>query len=141
MSTTSQTEWSRQASRRRRIREKFIHAARSPAGLACALCGQPINPDAPHLDPGELTVDHVTPLSAGGAPFEMKNCQAAHRACNRAAGDKREIQGRAHNQASLFQHSHPDGSLVTPEHPLIDDLGGRTWYANGQRCYITGRTW
>lgn len=53
----------------------------------CALCGEPIDYDLPHLDPGQFVVDHIVPLSRGGADT-LDNKQAAHRSCNRAKGDR-----------------------------------------------------
>lgn len=56
----------------------------------CHICGQPIDYTAPHLDPGEFTVDHIIPLNKGGADI-LENKAAAHRACNRAKSDKLEF--------------------------------------------------
>lgn len=53
----------------------------------CALCGQPIDYDLPHLDPMAYVVDHVVPIAQGGTD-ELANKQPAHRACNRAKADR-----------------------------------------------------
>lgn len=53
----------------------------------CHICGQPIDYDAPHLDPGEFVVDHVIPLARGGFNT-LENAAAAHRHCNRQKADK-----------------------------------------------------
>lgn len=53
----------------------------------CGICGGEIDYNAPHLDPGEYTVDHIVPLAQGGADT-LSNKQAAHRYCNRQLGDK-----------------------------------------------------
>lgn len=58
----------------------------------CGICGGFIDYSLPHLDPGEYVVDHVIPLSRGGADT-LDNKQAAHRSCNRAKSDK--IDGEA----------------------------------------------
>lgn len=50
---------------------------------ACHICGQPINFDLPHLDPGEFVVDHVIPLRRWGFD-NLTNKAAAHRSCNSA---------------------------------------------------------
>lgn len=143
MTSSAQTEWSRQASKRRRIRDRFISQARRE-GLNCAFCQQPINPDAPHLDPGELTVDHIVPLSQGGAPFERANLAPAHRHCNRQAGDKRTSPNPGYDaHGDLPKGSwqlHPDSSVPTEDHPLTDDHGS-THYENGGRVYETTRRW
>lgn len=47
----------------------------------CGICGQPIEYNAPHLDPGEFTVDHIVPIAQGGTDT-LDNKQAAHRRCN-----------------------------------------------------------
>ena len=44
----------------------------------CGICGHPIDYNAPHLDPGEFTVDHMVPLAMGGLDV-LANKQAAHR--------------------------------------------------------------
>ncbi|MGX7696370.1 HNH endonuclease [Gordonia polyisoprenivorans] len=148
MTSSAQTEWSRQASKRRRIRNRFIAQAKRD-GLHCAFCRQPIDPDAPHLDPGELTIDHIVPLSQGGAPFELSNLAAAHRHCNRQAGDKRSTGTFSHEPDSAPPKGswqlHPNGSIPTEDHPLIDDRGS-TYYEtsghyNGGRVYETNRRW
>ncbi|MGC5245405.1 HNH endonuclease [Gordonia sp. DT219] len=140
MPSNGQTEWSRQASRRRRIRDRYLARARN-TGLDCAFCHQPIDPNAPHLDPGELTIDHIVPLSAGGAPFDASNLAPAHRHCNRQAGDKRGSQPAAEAAPSGSWQLHPDGSVPTQSRPLVDAQGGRTWYEEGRRVFETGRRW
>lgn len=65
-------------------RNKWRNAWRK-TGAPCALCGQPIDYDLPHLDPGAFVVDHITPLHRGG-PDVLANTQPAHRSCNRAKG-------------------------------------------------------
>ncbi len=54
----------------------------------CGICGEPIDYNAPHLDPGEFTVDHIVPLSIDPSGDVLSNKQAAHRHCNRQAGAK-----------------------------------------------------
>lgn len=51
-------------------------------GEPCHICGQAIDYDAPHLDPGEFTIDHIIPFSKGRADA-LHNVAAAHRYCNR----------------------------------------------------------
>lgn len=62
---------------------KIIAKAKPP----CALCGEPIDYDLPHLDPYSFVVDHVVPLNRGGTDT-LDNVQAAHRSCNRSKGDR-----------------------------------------------------
>ena len=42
-------------------------------------------------------VDHITPLSEGGAPYDMANLRGACRACNAAAGGRAALAKR-HNK-------------------------------------------
>ena len=53
----------------------------------CHICGEPIDYTLPYLDPGEFVVDHIVPLSKGGADT-LENKAAACRSCNRAKSDK-----------------------------------------------------
>jgi 5-methylcytosine-specific restriction endonuclease McrA len=52
----------------------------------CHICHQPIDYQAPHLDPLAFTIDHLTPLNAGGADV-LDNLGPAHRKCNRDKAD------------------------------------------------------
>ncbi len=56
-------------------------------GAACGICGEPIDYTLEYLDPREFVVDHIVPLSRGGADT-LDNKQAAHRECNRSKGAK-----------------------------------------------------
>lgn len=66
---------------------RYIRRTQPP----CGICGQPIDYGLPHLDPGEYVVDHIVPLSRGGADV-IENKQASHRACNRFKSDKTEAE-------------------------------------------------
>lgn len=48
----------------------------------CWLCGLEIDADRGYPDPWSFSVDHVVPLSLGGAPLERGNARAAHLRCN-----------------------------------------------------------
>ena len=69
----------RRSTSRRIAHRKAI--ARSRA--ACHICGQPIDYALPSADPMSFVVDHVVPLSKGGAD-ELANKAAAHKRCNAA---------------------------------------------------------
>jgi 5-methylcytosine-specific restriction endonuclease McrA len=47
-------------------------------GDRCWLCGQP----------GATSVDHVVPMSKGGAWFDVANMRPAHLACNQSRGNR-----------------------------------------------------
>ena len=53
--------------------------------FCCALCGCPLDMEAPFPEPMSATVDHIVPVSLGGAHTE-DNMQAAHFFCNTAKG-------------------------------------------------------
>lgn len=53
----------------------------------CAICGGPLNPDAPPRTPWSSTVDHQQPRSRGGDHFDPANLRAAHLKCNSSRGD------------------------------------------------------
>ncbi|WP_077597861.1 HNH endonuclease [Olsenella urininfantis] len=57
-------------------------------GRPCALCGMPIDYDLPAGHPWSFELDHIVPLSRGGAPYDYANVQAAHRICNERKGNR-----------------------------------------------------
>ncbi len=73
--------------RRNRIRREI-----AAQGLPCALCGQPIDYDAPYflddgkVNPDAFVVDEIIPVARGGNPLDINNCQPAHSRCNLAKG-------------------------------------------------------
>jgi hypothetical protein len=58
----------------------------------CWLCGLPIDPDLKSPHPFSFSVDHVAPVSMGGAIASRANVLPAHRICNMKRGTGR---GRA----------------------------------------------
>lgn len=52
----------------------------------CALCGDAIDYRLRYPDKLALTVDHITPLWAGGAAYDPTNWQPAHQTCNSRRG-------------------------------------------------------
>jgi 5-methylcytosine-specific restriction endonuclease McrA len=58
---------------------RFKHRARIARDKpSCHICGQAIDYSLPHLDPWSFVVDHVIPISKGGADA-LSNKKAAHR--------------------------------------------------------------
>lgn len=51
----------------------------------CHLCGEPVDPALPRTDPNGATIDHLVPLSEGGADAPS-NVATAHGRCNRDKG-------------------------------------------------------
>ena len=80
-----------------KYRRQFSKDARSEAihpkdvferdGWKCQLCGRKLKRDAPWGHPKEPTIDHIVPVSRGGAHV-LANVQAAHRACNLVKGNR-----------------------------------------------------
>lgn len=65
----------------RRLRDRLKNS-----GASCWVCGQPIDLSLPWWQPGAFSVDHVVPLSLGGAPLDPSNVVPAHRRCNQLRG-------------------------------------------------------
>jgi RNA polymerase subunit RPABC4/transcription elongation factor Spt4 len=66
--------------------EKFSRTAVFDAdGWVCQLCDHPVNPALRYPHPGSVSLDHIIPLSRGGA-HRRDNAQTAHLQCNRQKG-------------------------------------------------------
>lgn len=85
------TEHARQSNRRRhnalysmrawqRLSARVLRAWRGEHGNWCPGHGRPAHAAA------DLTVDHVVPLAAGGAPFDSANTSVLCRSCNSTKG-------------------------------------------------------
>ena len=89
-------------------------AAIRRTGAGCALCGQPIDYDLPHLDPMAYVVDHVVPLQMGG-PDELANKQAAHRRPEAATEPKvRGLTVAPCSSAAGHSHGRINQAKMTP---------------------------
>lgn len=49
----------------------------------CALCDQPLNPNATWPAPDSTVIDENIPRAKGGSPLDPDNTNAMHAACNR----------------------------------------------------------
>lgn len=58
-------------------------------GWVCGLCDEPVSPGAVYPDPLSASLDHVVPLSRGGA-HSLENSQLAHLACNVRKGARED---------------------------------------------------
>lgn len=71
-----------------RLRKQAIGTAmqRDPT---CPRCHQPLDPPGtwPDRHPLSLSVDHILPLSAGGAGNDPANLRVLHYGCNASRGD------------------------------------------------------
>jgi 5-methylcytosine-specific restriction protein A len=63
-----------------RLSARVLRAWRGEHGDWCPGYQRPAHPAA------DLTVDHVTPLAAGGAPFDICNTAVLCRSCNSTKG-------------------------------------------------------
>jgi 5-methylcytosine-specific restriction endonuclease McrA len=72
-----------------RIRRRVL--ARSSV---CVICGEQIDPALRWPDPRSASLEHLTPLSLGGAPLDPDNLGAAHLSCNCSRGDGRSRAAR-----------------------------------------------
>jgi 5-methylcytosine-specific restriction protein A len=64
-----------------RLSARVLRAWRGQHGNWCPGYGRDGHPA------GDLTVDHVVPLAAGGAPLDIANCAVLCRSCNSTKGD------------------------------------------------------
>jgi 5-methylcytosine-specific restriction endonuclease McrA len=86
----------------RRIRAQH-KAQASLDNTPCGICGTPIDWDAHPHSPAAYQLDHITPLSKGGAPYEPSNLQPVHRYCNRLKSDRPTRQKVPLNQPQGMQ--------------------------------------
>ena len=63
-----------------RLSRRVIARHVGQRGYVCPGYGRPAHPS------GDLTVDHVVPLAAGGAPLDIANCAVLCRSCNSTKG-------------------------------------------------------
>ena len=54
----------------------------------CGICGRAVDFDKKFPDPWSATLDHIIPVSKGGAPVDLENLQLAHLQCNRVKSSK-----------------------------------------------------
>ena len=54
----------------------------------CGICGQDVDKTLAYPHPLSPVIDHIIPLSKGGAASSMDNLQLAHWKCNRDKSDK-----------------------------------------------------
>lgn len=92
--------------KRNGARWRTLQARVRARGDACGICGEPIDYSLPPLHPMSFEVDHIVPISRGGAEYDPDNCQASHRICNQRKGDGAKPDVRAGKDgAPLFPTS------------------------------------
>lgn len=65
-----------------------IRARVRDLGAPCCLCGHAIDLALHHNHPLAFTVEHLDPLSLGGAPRDLDRLAPAHRSCNSRRGNR-----------------------------------------------------
>lgn len=68
--------------------QRFQRLVLNTYGPTCHLCGKPIDLDAPARTPQSFSVDHLDPLSLGGAPLDLDRARPAHYGCNSSRGNR-----------------------------------------------------
>ncbi len=102
------TEHARQSNRSRhnalystrawqRLSARVLRAWRGQHGNWCPGYQRVAHPAA------DLTVDHVVPLAAGGASFEIGNCAVLCRSCNSTKGASEPDRGYPHADSPLLE--------------------------------------
>lgn len=71
--------------RRRSIRARLLATCD-----VCAICGKPIDTTLKTPHPMSAEVDEIVPVSRGGDPLDIRNCQLVHRICNQRKGNGRK---------------------------------------------------
>lgn len=61
----------------------------------CAICDLELDPSAPPKSRCSSSVDHIEPLSRGGAPYDAANLAVTHLGCNSRKGAGRRPKRRA----------------------------------------------
>lgn len=80
----SVSRYAHNGTRRRKIRARI--KAQAPP---CGICGHSIDYSLPAMHPLSFEVDEIEPVSLGGSELDINNCQASHRCCNQAKGNRR----------------------------------------------------
>lgn len=54
----------------------------------CHLCGKEIDMSLPPFNPLAPELDHIIPISRGGAAYDLENTRWSHSRCNRRKGNR-----------------------------------------------------
>lgn len=105
-----------------RAREAVLRIVRerAAAGEPCAICGRPIDTDAPQtftdpMDgrrkraPWSLECDEAIPVSLGGSPTDPANVRPVHRVCNQRRGARMDAPQGAHGAPAPPPLAHATG--------------------------------
>lgn len=103
-------------------RRAMITTAKRTGQLQCAICGRPLDPDAPRCTPNAIELDHIVPVARGGTDDD-ENLALLCFPCNRAKSDgttpattkhKRTKWCRVHRNKATESCPH-SGSIIGPD--------------------------
>ena len=93
--------------------------SRAAGGEVCAICGRPVDVDAPQLvecpdgkrrrAPWSMEVDEVIPISRGGSPTDPANVRPVHRICNERRGARMDGPDDGPDGAPALAHATATG--------------------------------
>jgi 5-methylcytosine-specific restriction endonuclease McrA len=63
----------------------------------CCICGGHIDKSLKTPHPMSAEVEHLVPISKGGAIYAHDNCGVAHRICNQRKGNKMTLQTKSND--------------------------------------------
>jgi 5-methylcytosine-specific restriction endonuclease McrA len=81
---------------------KFVALCKRELPPVCFYCGGIIDMGLHHNDAMSWTIDHITPLVAGGAPEDLSNAAPAHRRCNSIKGTKQNYTATKPKQSRVW---------------------------------------
>ena len=142
------TEHARQSNRSRhnalystrawqRLSARVLRAWRGEHGNWCPGYQRPAHPAA------DLTVDHVVPLAAGGAPFDIANTAVLCRSCNSTKGASTDRGGVAHMGALSSPRPRLRRCVISRDmHVSVDDLWAawKAWAEDQSQHHGTKQT-
>ncbi|MES2210067.1 MAG: HNH endonuclease [Chloroflexota bacterium] len=96
-----------------RLSVRVLRAWRGEHGDWCPGYQRPAHPAA------DLTVDHVVPLAAGGAPFDIGNTAVLCRSCNSTKGASTQGAGVAHVEKHLRADRRPATVCARPGFAIL----------------------
>lgn len=102
-SRTGTTEWLK-------FRKRYVKELGNRE-VFCGLCGGQIHLDVKFPNPYSLSLDHIVPVSLGGAEFDEDNIQPAHFKCNAGKRAGRKKQTSAYGSHQYPQVIYPNQTL------------------------------
>ncbi|WP_411742594.1 HNH endonuclease [Rhodococcus sp. IEGM 1318] len=104
----------------------------TPAGgWTCHLCKEPINPNVSGRTRFGLSIDHIVPVSRGGALFDLANTAPAHGKCNSGKREGRNLvatvaapyQAPFRRRARRAPGTTPKAKAVTTQPIFVEPVG------------------